>query len=380
MSDRRRRATGQGSKSPNRSGAKSPGRRATTGSTRRRSVRNTRSTERKGGLNGRSAKSPGRGGKKTGNMDTLSEKDKRKIEQELKKKYDAMKKMMMQERKKLDQTKREMESEMKKIDREKIGNDRLKNQIRKERDAWLRDKKRQRVANAPASMAKIKSKLKVWVQKESKTRQVQKNINKTQGEMKQQSSIMKDEQQHLKVDTEKFLEDTKEFKVKNEELNSQYNKGEGERTRLQELEKSLKLREQKTEDSNQEFDRLCKLLVERENLVVENGDKFDAERVEVDEMKSSLYSKLVEKRVSFVNELSDLSAEVYTWNCSFCTLFKGVGEQVGGETKDEVDDLGLHSEVQISYTDGYSPLDEDTEKKVTQEYITMEEQVVKIVT
>jgi len=273
---------------------------------------------------------------------TFTDKDKRKMDQELKKKYDAERKAVQQERKKFELDKKAMENEYKKFAKDKSMIDRLKGQVKTEKDGWLNRQKKAKVTKAPAAMAKINKALKVWVKREIETKEEWVSITKCQGEMKQESSNIEDEREKLMAEQEDFLKNQKDFMVKCEELDAQLKAGEEEQTRLAHLEESYNLRDKQKEVHDQELHKLSELLIVREQEVVEKDGKLDLERIQVDELKKKLHSKLAGKRSEFIQKLSRLSSEVLKWNSSFVELFDGVGvaSPEVGETKQEGDEVG----------------------------------------
>merc|ERR550534_3080844 len=192
-----------------------------------------------------------------------------------------------------------MENEQKKLLKEKATNERLKGQIKTEREAWLNRLKKAKVADASASYSKINKSIKVWVKREVETKEEQIRITKSQGEMKQESSDIEDECEKLKAEQVKFEQTKTEFEAKCDELDAQIKAAEEEQTRLKELEESYQIRDKEKEDNDQECKRLSELLVIREQDVVQKGAKLDQERIQVDELKNSLHSSVAGKRANF---------------------------------------------------------------------------------
>jgi len=318
--------------------------------------------------NGRSAK--GKEAKKA----TFTDKDKRKMDQELKKKYDAQRKAVQQERKKFEHDKKAMENEHKKLLKEKSTMDRLKGQIKTEKDGWLNRQKKAKVQGAPAAMTKINKSLKVWVKREVETKEEWVSITKCQGEMKQESSNIEDEREKLNAEQEDFLQKQNEFLIKCEEQDAQIKAAEEEQTRLENLEESYQVRDKQKEEHDHELERLSELLIVREQEVVEKGGKLDLERIQVDDLKKNLHSKLAEKRDEFIQKLSRLSSEVLKWNSSFVELFDGVGlaSPEVGETKQEGDTVVIDLSKETPIED-YPKLDAYTKGKDGDEYEVMKE-------
>lgn len=294
------------------------------------------------------------------------------MDQELKKKYDNLRKTVQQERKKFEQDKKAMESEHKKLQKEKTANERTKAQIKQEREAWLSRQKKAKVSDAQSLYSKINKALKAWVKREVETKEEFVSIAKMQGEMKEESSQIHDEREKLEAEKEKFLQTKKEFIMKCEELDAQIKAGEGEQTRLKELEESYQTRDKQKNERDQECTRLSELLIVREQDVVEKGGKLDLERIQVDELKNSLHSALAEKRANFVKELSALSSEVLKWNCSFVDLFNGVAIEAAGETKQE-EEKAVYDLEKKTAVEEYPTLDAATEAKMVEEYEVMKE-------
>jgi len=294
------------------------------------------------------------------------------MDQELKKKYDAQRKAVQQERKKFEHDKKAMENEHKKFQQEKAKNERLKAQIKQEREAWLAKLKKSKAPDAASSYSKINKALKVWVRRETETKEEFINIAQAQGEMKEESSKLQDEREKLKAEQEKFIQSQKEFITKCEELDAQVKAGEAEQTRLKELEESYQLRDKEKDERDQECTKLSELLVEREQDVVEKGGKLDIERTEVDELKNSLHNALAEKRANFVKQLSGLSSEVLKWNTSFVNLFNNVAVEATAETKQEEEKAVSDLEKKTAVEE-YPKLDAAKEAKVAEEYGYMKE-------
>jgi len=323
----------------------------------------------------RNSPSPG-GGRRAKDKDgrlTFTDKDKRKMDMELKRKYDAQRKAVQQERKKFEQDKKAMENEWKKLAKQKSGIDRLKGQVKSEKDGWLNRQKKAKITDAPAAMSKINKALKVWVKREVETKEEWASITQSQGEMKCESSNIEEEWEKLKAEQEDFLQNQKEFIIKCEELNSQIKASEGEQTRLKELEESYQIRDKEKEERDNGLNRLFELLIVREQQVVEKGGKLDLERIQVDELKKCLHSKLSEKRVDFIQKLSWLSTEVLKWNSSFVELFNGVGLAPPlGERKQEGDEA-VYELVKKTPVEMYPKLNAGREGKVADEYEVMKE-------
>merc|ERR1719397_679888 len=105
-----------------------------------------------------------------------------------------------------EQDKKAMENEHKKLQKEKTTNERLKAQIKQEREAWLSRQKKAKVADAQASYSKNNKALKLGVKREVETKEEFVSIAQTQGEMKEESSIIHDQREELKAEQEKFIQ------------------------------------------------------------------------------------------------------------------------------------------------------------------------------
>jgi len=304
---------------------------------------------------------------------TFSDNDKRKMDQELKKKYDAERKAVQQERKKFEQDKKAMDNEQKKLQKEKATHDRLKGQIKSGKEGWLSKQKKAKVADAPALYKEINKGIKVWVKREVETKEELLNISKSEGEMKQESADIEEERAKLKAEQEEFEKNKMEFLARCQELEAQIKAAEEEQTRLKELEESYQIRDKNKDERNQECTGLSELLKVREENVVEKGAKLDVERNQVDELKNTLHSAVAEKRVNFIKQFSGLSSEVLKWNSSFVELFNGVAVESTGETKQE-DEAEVYIMEKKTALEEYPKLDAETEAKVIEEYEVMKEE------
>jgi len=327
----------------------------------------------------KSARSSSRGVSRTKSIDkkpakiTFTDKDKRKMDQELKKKYDGQRKTVQQERKWFEQDKKAMENEQKKLLKDKSVNERLKGQIKTEREGWLNRQKKAKVAGASASYSKINKAIKVWVKREVETKEEQIRITKSQGEMKQETSDIEDEREKLKAEQEEFERKKTEFEAKRDELDAQIKAAEEEQSRLKELEESYQIRDKEKEDNDQKCKRLSELLLIRDQDVVQKGAKLDQERIQVDELKNSFHSTVAGKRANFIKLLSGLSSEMVKWNSSFVELFNGVAVEAVGETKQE-EELAVSNLAAKTSMEEYPKVDADKEAKAAEEYEVMKEE------
>merc|ERR1719189_1011126 len=87
------------------------------------------------------------------------EKERRRMEAEIKKKFENQKKQIDKEIRKLDQERKQLDSKRQKYVKEKSDLHMLKQQIQQEKDIWLNRQKRKKDIDGPAVLKNIEAKI-----------------------------------------------------------------------------------------------------------------------------------------------------------------------------------------------------------------------------
>jgi len=258
------------------------------------------------------------------------EKQRRKLDQELKKTYEAQRKELAKDKKDLELDKKAVHNEWQRFLSEKKEIDFLTQKIELEKEQWLKhlskNKKKKGPSEGPIYLTQITQKIKELAAKQ----QLKKDLEGQQDlwvQLKKEKSDLAKERKELRRDQKLLEKDRKEFEEISGALKKRRADCEKDEARLKEAKLSLNNDQKRVQERIKEYKNLTQSLKQRDKDVkarkLELKEKTDSLEGVKDQFKTSSQRQ---KREDLAKKFNSLASTALLWNTSFAELFKDFGE------------------------------------------------------
>jgi len=258
------------------------------------------------------------------------EKKRRKMDQELKKKYEAQRKKLARDRKDLELDKKAVHNELQRFLSEKKEIEFIMQKIELEKEQWLKhlskNKKKKGPSEGPLYLAQITQKIKDLAAKQH----LKKELEGQQDlwvKLKQEKVELAKERKELRRDQKLLERDRKEFEEISGALRKRREDCEKEEARLKEVKASTENNHKEVQEQIREYKKLTQFLNQRNIDVRARRKELKMEMDSLEGVKNQLKtSSERQKREDLAKKFNSLASATLQWNASFAGLFKDFGE------------------------------------------------------
>lgn len=258
------------------------------------------------------------------------EKQRRKLDQELKKRYEVQRKELARDRKDLELDKKAVHNEWQRFLSKKKEIEFMQQKIELEKEQWLKhlskNKKKKGPSEGPFYLAQITQKIKDLAAKQ----QLKKELEGQQDlwvKLKKDKAELAKERKELRRDQKLLDRDRKEFDEISGALRTQEENCLKEEARLKDLKASTENDHKQVQEKIREYKRLTQNLNQRNTDVRARRKELKMEMDSLEGLKNELKtSSERQKREDLANKFNSLASATLQWNASFAGLFKGFGE------------------------------------------------------
>jgi len=258
------------------------------------------------------------------------EKQRRKLDQELKKSYEVQRKELAKDRKNLELDKKAVHNELQRFLSEKKVIETLKAKIELEKEQWLKhlskNKKKKGPSEGPFYLTQITQKVKDLAAKQ----QLSKELEGQQDlwvKLKQEKSELAKERKELRRDQKLLEKERKEFEEISGALRERKEGCEKEEARLKEKKASIDDDEKRIQEQIKDYKKLKLSLKERDKAVKARRGELKEELDSLEAAKNQLRtSSNRQKRQDLAKRFHSLASTAIQWNTSFAGLFTDFGE------------------------------------------------------
>jgi len=258
------------------------------------------------------------------------EKQRRKLDQELKKRYEVQRKDMARDRKDLELDKKAVHNEWQRFLSEKKEIEFIQQKIELEKEQWLKhlskNKKKKGPSEGPFYLAQITQKIKDLAAKQ----QLKKELEGQQDlwvKLKKDKAELAKERKELRRDQKVLDRDRKEFDEMSEALRKQEVNCSKEEARLKELKAKTENDHKQVQEKIREYKRLKQNLNQRNTDVRARRKDLKIEMDSLEGVKNELRtSSARQKREDLARKFNSLASATMQLNASFAGLFKDIGE------------------------------------------------------
>lgn len=258
------------------------------------------------------------------------EKQRRKLDQELKKRYEVQRKELARDRKDLELDKKAVHNEWQRFLSKKKEIEFMQQKIELEKEQWLKhlskNKKKKGPSEGPFYLTQITQKIKDLAAKQ----QLKKELEGQQDlwvKLKKDKAELAKERKELRRDQKLLDRDRKEFDEISGALRKQEENCLKEEARLKDLKASTENDHKQVQEKIREYKRLTQNLNQRNTDVRARRKELKMEMDSLEGVKNELKtSSERQKREDLANKFNSLASATLQWNASFAGLFKGFGE------------------------------------------------------
>jgi len=258
------------------------------------------------------------------------EKQRRKLDQELKKRYEVQRKELARDRKDLELDKKAVHNEWQRFLSEKKEIEFIQQKIELEKEQWLKhlskNKKKKGPSEGPFYLAQITQKIKDLAAKQ----QLKKELEGQQDlwvQLKKDKAELAKERKELRRDQKLLDRDRKDFDEISGALREQEENALKEEARIKDKKASTEDEHKQVQEKIKEYKRLTQNLNQRNTDVRARRKELKMEMDSLEGVKNELRTPAErQKREDLANKFNSLASATLQWNASFAGLFKGFGE------------------------------------------------------